>query len=77
VAGVSVEDLPPEIRRKLGLGAGRSRPRPSKAGTSTRARSPGWCGSCGVRFGSASAWERHAAETGCRIWRLDVGDGDM
>lgn len=69
---VNADDLPPKIRRRLGLTSkGRTRPAPSRAGTSTNTPCPGHCG-CSRPFPSAAAWERHAARTGCTMWKIDI-----
>jgi hypothetical protein len=69
---INADDLPPDVRRKLGLlGKTRTKPKPSRAGVSESAPCPGHCG-CTKPFPSAAAWERHARQTGCTHWRIDL-----
>lgn len=69
---VHADDLPPEVRKRLGLPAkGRTRPKPSRAGISDHVLCPGHCG-CGAPFDTAADWETHAAQAGCRTWRIDM-----
>lgn len=70
---INADDLPADVRKKLGLAAKtRTRKAPSRAGTGHAEPTPGHCG-CGAPFTSYAAWERHA-QAGCTRWNLDLGD---
>ena len=75
---VHAEDLPANVRKRLGLDTGKtgkagSRKRgKSRAGVGLGAPCPGHCVSCGEPFSSALRWEQHAAVTGCSIWSIDL-----
>lgn len=71
MAGVHADDLPADVRRKLGLDAKPRRAKPSRAGVGLSEPCPGHCG-CGHPFPTAATWERHAKQTGCRHWRIDL-----
>ena len=69
---VRASDLPAEVRKRLGLdNPSGGRERPSRAGVGLSEPCPGKCG-CGARFGTAAAWERHAKQTGHRVWAIDL-----
>jgi len=70
---VNADDLPPEVRKRLGLtaGKGRTRKAPSRAGVGLSEPCPGHCG-CGHPFPTAAKWEAHAKATGCTHWRIDI-----
>ena len=69
---VNANDLPPEVRKKLGLTGGtRKRKAPSRAGASPASPCPGTCG-CGTRFDTYAKWERHADKAGCTRWDVDI-----
>lgn len=67
---VHANDLPPEVRKRLGLEAAKPSKK-SRAGQGLSEPCPGHCG-CGQPFPTAAAWERHAKSTGCRHWRIDL-----
>jgi hypothetical protein len=73
---VRAEDLPPEVRKRLGLEDQSKASKKSRAGVGLSAPCPGHCG-CGCPFPTAAAWERHARKTGCRHWRIDLTQGAM
>lgn len=70
---VHASDLTADARRRYGLPDTRParRPKPSRAGTGDGQPCPGTC-SCGQRFGRYTAWERHAAATGHRVWSIEL-----
>jgi hypothetical protein len=73
VSPIHADELPPEVRKHLGLtaGKGRTRPAPSRAGIGHAHLCPGHCG-CGQPFASYSDFEKHAKRAGCRTWRIDL-----
>lgn len=69
---INADDLPPELRRRLGLNPkARTRKAPSRAGTGHAQPTPGHC-TCGQPFGSYAAWERHARTTNHTRWNLTL-----
>ena len=70
---VRAEDLPPEVRKRLGIDAPKATKK-SRAGVGLAEPCPGHCG-CGQPFATAAAWELHAKATGCRHWRIDLPIG--
>lgn len=69
---VNAEDLPPAVRKKLGIDPKSARrAKPSRAGVGLSQPCPGHCG-CGQAFPTAARWERHAKTTGHRVWSIDL-----
>lgn len=65
------DQLPADVRKRLGLDTKPARSKPSRAGIGLSEPCPGHCG-CGHPFPTAAAWETHAKQTGCRHWRIDL-----
>ena len=70
---VHASDLPLAVRQRLGLEDTPRAGKKSRAGQGLSVPCPGHCG-CGQPFPTALAWEKHAARTGCRHWRIDLDD---
>lgn len=73
------EDLPPAVRRQLGIpDPRRAKPRPSRADGAGQP-CPGRCAGplgCGTPFPTFSRWERHTEVSGCRgRWEIDLPQG--
>ena len=69
---VRASDLPPEVRRRLGLDQP-DRPRKSRRGVGDGVPCPGRCVTCGRRFRTAAAWQRHAtAHSPSARWEIDL-----
>lgn len=68
---VNAEDLPPEVRKRLGIEA-----KPKRRNTGKGSRDgdpcPGECVDCGEKFPAYTKWERHSDRTGHRRWRVEV-----
>lgn len=78
---LGVEDLSPALRQRL-VDAGHldkkdANPAKSQAGVDHTGDCPGTCGTCGKELGryggrKPDAFERHASETGCTVWRMTL-----
>lgn len=68
---IRAEDLPTDVRKRLGLDDTPTHATKSRKGQGLTVPCPGHCG-CGQPFPTALAWEHHAKTTGCRHWRIDL-----
>jgi len=78
VTRLRADQLPADVRRKLGLAGKNSKTSGAKSrkGTGLSVPCPGRCG-CGARFPNALLWEKHVDETGCTRWDIELqGDPD-
>lgn len=69
---IHADDLPPEMRRKLGLTGGGSKRRNTGKGSNDSDPCTGSCGACGERFDTYLRWEKHAKTSGHARWLVDL-----
>jgi len=75
---VNADDLPPEVRAKLGLGPGSGRKRPRLSRKNVEGgETPYECVACGEQFPSfdgVAGWEAHSKRSGHRRGQAVLGD---
>jgi hypothetical protein len=65
------DQLPPDVRKRLGLTDKPGKSKPSRAGISLSEPCPGTC-NCGQQFPTALAWEKHAQAAGHTRWNITL-----
>lgn len=69
---VNASDLPPEVRKRLGLVAPGRQRRNTAKGSHDSAACAGRCHDCGEAFAAYTKWEHHADATGHRRWAVEL-----